>query len=418
MDKSLKFYNKALEQYNNGFIDKGIELCERSISININNAAAINLKGLLYYIKGDLDGCRKLWKMNCHLNKDQVSEKYLKDTKEDKRLLKLYSMAIPLIKELKINEALTLLNECEKSHFNYINVNNYLAICYVKKGDYKKSQEHINKVLKVDNKNKVALENKKNLKKYGISKKEMNFNPYMTIGVVLIFLIINISLLIKYNKININALTSKYKATINKKDATLNSNNTNKKNSEENKKVIKEQEQKIEEEKFPYNEIKKSLDQKDFNKLYDYLIKWNSKELNINDKSLLGKGKELLDLEGGEYFYNKGYELLEKENHNAAKTYLERAYNYGKGTWYYPHAIYLLSTIYEKIGDIDKAIKYYTIYDSNFENGDYEEIVLYNLCLLYKNIDINKGKTYGKKLSSKFPQSIYNNSKIQEILYK
>ena len=55
MDKSQKKYIKALDNYNNGYIDKAIKLCEESISINIKNSAAINLKGLLYYLNGDLD---------------------------------------------------------------------------------------------------------------------------------------------------------------------------------------------------------------------------------------------------------------------------------------------------------------------------------------------------------------------------
>lgn len=133
MDKSSKLYNKALKKYNNGFIDKAFELCEESISLNINNSAAINLKGLLYYIKGDINSCRGLWKMNSQLNKDRVSEKYIQDSSNDEKLLELYNTASILIKELKINEALILLKQCEKSHFNYINVNNYLALCYIKK---------------------------------------------------------------------------------------------------------------------------------------------------------------------------------------------------------------------------------------------------------------------------------------------
>ena len=54
MDKSQKIYNKALDKYNKGYIGKSMELCDESISISIKNGAAINLKGLLLYLKGDL----------------------------------------------------------------------------------------------------------------------------------------------------------------------------------------------------------------------------------------------------------------------------------------------------------------------------------------------------------------------------
>ena len=87
MDKSKKLYIKALDKYNNGYIDNAIELCEESISIDIKNAASINLKGLLCYLKGDLDSAQKLWKMNYGVNKDGVSERYLNDTGKDKEKL-------------------------------------------------------------------------------------------------------------------------------------------------------------------------------------------------------------------------------------------------------------------------------------------------------------------------------------------
>ena len=389
MDKSSKLYNKALKKYNNGFIDKAFELCEKSISLNINNSAAINLKGLLYYIKGDINSCRGLWKMNFQLNKDRVSEKYIQDSSNDEKLLELYNTALILIKELKINEALILLKQCEKSHFNYINVNNYLALCYIKKGNYEKAIEYVNNVLKVDNKNKDALENKKSLQEYSDIKRVTNYKSIIAIliGITIIFSIVIFIILNRNNT------------------TTVQDTQHPQYNADENKKEV-----------FPYGEIKNHIDEKDFNKILEDLIKWNNKDIGINEKSLLAQGKDLIESEGAEYFYNNGYDLLTKGDYSTAKIYLERAYKYGSSGWYYPHAIYLLGTTYEKLGDIEKAIMYYTIYDNKFESGDYEETVLYKLSLLYKNIDISKAEVYAKKLVNKFPQSIYNNSKIKSII--
>lgn len=421
MDKSSKLYNKALEKYNKGFIDKAEELCEKSISLNINNSASINLKGLLYYIKGDLDNCRILWKMNFQVNKDRVSEKYLQDTKNDGKLLELYNTALILIKELKINEALILLRQCEKSHFNYINVNNYLALCYIKKGDYDKVSEHLNNVLKADNKNKIALENKKSLGKCNCVQEKINLKN-VGIPIIGMFLIFTVVILIKVNATNITKSLkngkNKIMTNINKKDSDSNKTNANINNVVLNKQNNEEKLEKDKKEVFPYSEIKKHIDQKDFNKIHYDLIKWNSRDLSINEKSLLGQGKDLINSAGGEYFYNKGYEFFTKVDYNNAKIYLERAYQYGDGNWYHPHTIYLLGSAYENLGDTEKAIKYYTNYDNRFNNGDYEEIVLYNLALLYKNIDMNKAKIYGKKLVKDFPASIYNNTKIQNLITK
>ena len=79
MDKSGKIYVKAMSKYNDGYIDKSLALCEKSISLNITNAAALNLKGILYYLKGDLDNSKKMWDINYKRNNDKVSKKYLKD---------------------------------------------------------------------------------------------------------------------------------------------------------------------------------------------------------------------------------------------------------------------------------------------------------------------------------------------------
>lgn len=419
MDKSSKLYNKALEKYNKGLINKAEDLCEKSISLNIKNSAAINLKGLLYYIKGDLDNCRRLWKMNFQINKDRVSEKYIQDSKNDERLLKLYNTALILIKELKINEALILLNECENSHFNYINVNNYLALCYIKKGDYTKASEYLDNVLKADNKNKIALQNRKSLAQYNHIKKNIKFKS-IVIPIISILLIASTIIVLKYNGINVTKELkdnkNKIVGKVYKKDNNLNKINTNTNTISTDKKSVEPKIDKSKKEIFPYNEIKKHIAEKDFNKIHEDLIKWNNKSLSINEKSLLGQEKDLMNSAGGEYYYNNGYDFLMKGDYNKAKINLQRAYEYGSGNWYHSHAVYLLGTIYENLEDVETAIKYYTIYDNNFNNGDYEETVLYNLCLLYKNIDIAKGKSYAQKLISKFPTSIYNNSKIQNLI--
>jgi outer membrane protein assembly factor BamD (BamD/ComL family) len=76
----------------------------------------------------------------------------------------------------------------------------------------------------------------------------------------------------------------------------------------------------------------------------------------------------------------------------------------------------MLGLSYKNAGDIDSAIKYYEQYDKNYPSGDYEQTVLYELALIYKNIDDSTSKSYAKKLVKFYPKSIYNNSIIQGIL--
>lgn len=168
MNKSQKIYSRALNKYNNGYIDSAIKLCEESISIDIKNKSSINLKGLLLYLKGDLDKAQKLWKMNYQVNEDEVAQKYLESSKKDNEKIQFYKEALILIEKFKIDEALVLLEKCAESDFNYINVNNYSALCYMKKGQYARALEKINNVLKLDVKNVEAKENIKLLKNINI----------------------------------------------------------------------------------------------------------------------------------------------------------------------------------------------------------------------------------------------------------
>ncbi len=169
--KSRKIYTKALDNFDNGNIDKALDLCEKSISMDLKNNSAINLKGLLYYLKGDLISCKNLWKMNYHTNKDTVSYKYLQDAKLDEQFLKKYANAITLIKNNDIEGAIDLLKQCEKTDFNRINVCNNLAMCYIKLGKYNNALEYYEKALSIDKNNDIAINIKKELYKKGLIKK-------------------------------------------------------------------------------------------------------------------------------------------------------------------------------------------------------------------------------------------------------
>ncbi|WML36224.1 tetratricopeptide repeat protein [Clostridium sp. OS1-26] len=417
MDKSKRVYIKALEKYNNGYIDKAIELSEESISLNIKNAAAINLKGLLYYLKGDLDTCQRLWKMNYQLNKDGVSERYLSDSKRDNERQKLYYESLSLIKELKINDALEILEQCLQSDYNYINVNNYMATCCINKGYYDKALSHIEKVLKIDKNNDMAKENKNELKKLGIVNSKVDTKKIAcTLGGIVCILAFTL-VVINFTKrdtisrlfMNINNIKSNFKNNNTKKETSkgaIKESDVVKSNAAKNNIASVKSEAQV----FPEDNIKKDIENKNFENIYTEYMKWKDKNLSINDKLTISKANELLLQEGVNYFYNKGSQYINAKNYLEAKEYLLKAYTLGGQSYLYSHIIYMIGSSYELSGDAENAIKYYTQYDENFSNGDYEETILYNLVIIYKDVDKDKAKSYSQKLIDKYPNSIYNNS--------
>lgn len=409
MNGSNKYYTKALNYYEKGYIDKAMECSERSISLDINNKAAIDLKGILYYLKGDLKNAKALWKLNSQMNKDGAAKKYLHNITYDEERLELFLQAVKLIKEVKIKEAVELLNKCKESDFNSINVNNYLCICYMKQCKFQEAEEKLNKVLKLDRKNQLALDNRKQLMDYDIVTRKINFKPVI-LTITAILLVTGIS----YLTINLIRHYSKTKASASTNTSISSKTNNSTKTTSAVKKAS--QQTAVAEEKFPTAAFESALDNKDFQALYNYVETWNNKALDINDKKALSQGEALLSNEGTSYFYKNGTAFYNKNDFVNAVTEFTKAYTNGSSSYLYPHITYFLASSYYNSKDYENAIKYYTIYDTNYSKGDYEETVLYNLAITYKDIDGAKAKQYADKLINSFPDSIYNNSNMKNII--
>ena len=43
-----KIYEKAMDNYHGGYIEKALEQCEKGISLNLKDVRLLNLKGMLY----------------------------------------------------------------------------------------------------------------------------------------------------------------------------------------------------------------------------------------------------------------------------------------------------------------------------------------------------------------------------------
>ena len=431
MDKDYKkTYAKAMSYYQDGQIEKAIELCEKGISLNMKNAPLINLKGMLLYLSGDLNGAKALWALNKDFNNDGVAKKYLEDIKFDYKRQEDYEKALEAVKKLKIAEALSILEFCRESDFNKINVNNLLTCCYIKLGDYEKAKECLQKVFELDKKNKTAEENKKLLKKYGNLKNKASYGKYIVI-VLCIAMVIGAAYLIKYyfyhkpnkdisyNKTEILEQNKEEAINKNKDEVKVEKDTSNSENKDVEKKEVVEEKKQVVEEKFPEEEFKKYLSKKDFNNLfslYSTYKSWKEKPLSINEKSLLVKSEELLMKEGAEFFYNEGKAYISKgENLKASEAFL-KAFEFGKGSYLHQHALYMLGYSYEQLKEVEKASAYYEEYLKYFPKANYSDIVLYNLAMMYKSIDINKSKEYALKIVERYPKSQYNNINIQQIL--
>ena len=410
MDKSTKYYLKALNKYNDGYISMAFELCNKSIALNNRNSSALNLKGLLYYLTGKLSEAQVIWQLNYKMNKNDVALNYLNDSKDDKDMEDRYKRALGLIKDLRIDEAKKMLIKCMDSDFNAINVNNAIADCYIKSGEYDTAFKYVNKAVSLDRKNDKSRQILKILKSFYGIKKTYNYKKIITAATLVIAAVVIIYLALGQGFFNKYKIA---KENTNKKASIVNNTNKQPEISAAVKKPV-DTKDKVNT-AFPYSQLEASINNGDYNTMYDIYQSWKDKDLSINNKTLLNNAVNTLKKDGTQSFYNNGSAYLKNKKYKDSINEFSKAYTVGKESYLYPHIVYFLGLTSEESNDMETALKYYTIYDESFK-GDYEETVLYRLAVIYGEIDKAKAKEYAKRLVNSYPDSIYNNSNIKQIL--
>jgi tetratricopeptide (TPR) repeat protein len=279
----------------------------------------------------------------------------------------------------------------------------------MKLGEYLKAEKVIEEILRIDRLNKVALNNKKELIEFGVLKKDNNIKIYIAFTFAAVFAIM--IFVFRDNLIN-HIIDSKKgeKTVVESKDITSN----NDKNVNDKKELISSRA----ENSFSSENLTRSIEESDYEGIYNIISKVEVKGLTEAENNLIAKAKEQLLQKGIEYFYNKGREAYSNKNYRESMKSFIKAYEFGEESYLYSHITFMLGATYESLNDINNTIKYYNEYDVKYPNGDYEQTVLYELTLIYKNIDNNKCKSYAEKLVRLYPKSIYNNTTIKGILLR
>lgn len=377
-DENKKYYNKALDLYNKGEIDKALEVCEKGISLDLKNSNLLNLKGLLLYLKGDLNGAVAAWKINKDYNNDSIAKTYLNDSYKDESREKLFKEAERLVNNLAINEAIERLLICSESDFNMIKVNNLLALCYLRKGDYDNSKLYLNKVLSIDKNNSTAKKIYKEINEF----LEVKSNTKIFVPLLLLIFIIT-AITISYKSGLINKIINREKNELIYEDKSKTEN----KEEEGNNREIKENNKADEE-----NNKEESDNLKEENKVTPL----TNEEIQSN--------------------YEKASTYFEEENYKASKDLLIITLNSAENNHLHDDILFLLASSYDRLNEVEYAIKYFDEYLLKYDYGNYSQEAYYRMALIYKDIDINKSKKYAKELADKYPKSIYNNQNINTIL--
>lgn len=410
--KKNKTYVQAIELFHEGYIDKAIKKCGSTVSDNINNPSLLNLKGLLLYIKGDLNAAKTVWKLNLDHNKNTQAKVYLEDCKYDKEKLDMYNEAEGLLRQMHVDAAIDMLEMCTTSDFNKIKVNLSLAICYLKKGDYSKSSVYLTKVLEIDKNNKVAIEVSKQLSEYAGIKLEVRKKKVKLIILLPVIVFLAAAFVGSYF-----LFTNRIKDEGKKDTASSTVVQPYDKKVENNRIEDKENGETTKDTLVNRDEVQDDINKLDYDKLNEVVSQYKDNNFAGKDKAVFEAAKETLSSdEGIDYFYNKGLTLFNNKDYENSNKEFEKVITYGQNSYLYQHALYFCANGEYSISDNNAAIKYFEEYYNKYKDGTYIEEVTYKLAILYKTEDLDKAKAYAQDLRDNHPDSMYNNDVISNLL--
>jgi len=380
--ESYKNYNEALNLANKNYFTTSTELIEKALELNPKDIDILNLRGLLKLLKCDFSkSFESFYTAMCYGN-NELSRKYVDILSSDefKVFLGRYNHSIRFINEDLNQESIHILNNIIEEDPNLIEPYVILALLYDKIGNLKKKQYYLERLEKVDKDNSL-FSNKKIDKEKEIeqvsNKKKINFIPYIILGTIVVAgMVYHINNKNKIEKLNeqLNKKNEKIEAI----DKQLN----------ETSEKLQETNQKLEETSKSLNETK-----------------------NQEPEIIVANEEDL---------YKKAMNLKSNKDYDNAIKYFKNIVKDGKSKKYISESIYQLALLSEKTKNYDQAVKYYKKYINTYDKEDqYYDDAFYKLGMLYyENGDLDNAKKTFYGMRSEVPDSMYNNSKVKEILAK
>jgi tetratricopeptide (TPR) repeat protein len=420
--KAKRAYDKAMDCYEKGKINKALEICEEILSEGLDNSSVLNFKGLLLYQRGNLNEAVTVWKINQDLNNDEIARNYIRDSEADEKRIELYKQGERELKQLNIDKALELFKICAESDFNAIKVSTGIGMCYQKKGDFYRAKEYIDKALGIDQSAVTAGVIQKELKENGIYLETKDSSNRFLIGVTSLFIIIVIAaggylVMAKLKNKDFSQVIEQVKSAGATEDDSKTVENKEVGKSQENQEtkpeeIVKEETQN---KKIDAEKLKTLMASNDLDGVYEQLKNVKAESVSREDSEVYNKAIKLMKSEGTSKFYDYGLWYFNQGNYTDAGISFDKAHTYCEGNAYKEHVLFYRASNSLKKADEKTALKQYEEYYSKYPKGVYTEESLYELALLTNSIDKEMSKKYANTLMNKFPQSIYVNDKLAGI---
>lgn len=382
--ESYKKYNNAINLANKNYITSALAMIDEAIEINPKDVDILNLRGLLKLLKCDFSKAfESFYTAMCYENND-LSRNYvdLISSEEFKVFLGRYNHSIRFINEDLNHESIHIMNNIIDEDPELIEPYVILSLLYDKMGNTEKRDRYLERLRQVDMDNEIIDKLNSNFRdindekeksidpKLNKNKTKKNILPY----ILILFLLIAVSIYYINNKNKMDELNSQI-------------SNKDKKLSEADKELEKASQK--------------------LNQTSDELEKAKNEE-------------KPLEVIGEEELYTKSIKLKKDGDYKEAISGFKRVVSSGKTKKYISESIYQLAITNQKIGNKEEAIKYYNKYINTYTpSEEYYDDAYYQLGMLYyEDGDLEKAKKAFYSLRSEVPDSMYNNSKVKDILSK
>ncbi|MGL4913917.1 MAG: tetratricopeptide repeat protein [Romboutsia sp.] len=379
--ESYKRYNNALDLAHKNYITSACDFIENALEINPKDVDILNLKGLLTLLKCDFSkSFESFYTAMCYGN-NELSRKYVDMLSSDefKVFLGRYNHSIRFINEELNHESIHILDNIIEEDPYLIEPYVILSLLYDKLGDIKKKEGYLQNLRVVDKDNSLfeedkkedTLEEKEDVK---IKNKKKNILPYVLVGC----LVLGIGGYFVHSKNKIDDLNSKLTQKEDKLDEAD-------KQLTQKEEILKEKEDELDK------------------------VKNEEKEAEVKVEILVSDEETL---------YNDALNMKKNNDYKGAIERFKHVITSGKSKKYISESIYQVALLNEKLGNKEDAVKYYNKYINTYTSKDqYYDDAFYQLGMLYYNDgDLEKAQNTFYGLKNEDPDSMYNNSKVKEIL--
>lgn len=162
---SIRLYNKGLEQARVRDLTGAVKSLEQSILFDKNNYIARNLLGLVYHEKGQIADALKQWIVSASIeHKNNPASRYMETLQKDGRKMEkkndavqFYNQAIAYLQQGSDDLALIQLKRALDYNSNFVEACNLMTLCCLQEKNFDRASYFVQKALKIDQYNPLAL---------------------------------------------------------------------------------------------------------------------------------------------------------------------------------------------------------------------------------------------------------------------